>query len=459
MFILGEARGGTQKTGTGFHGSSLDYSKPIKDNDFSKDNTGIGSWNGLYGKILQVNHFIDQLENGVEFLSAEKRNYYLGQAYGLRAFYYFYLYRTYGGVPVITDVKVMQGQVVAKNLYTPRSSPKQTLDFIKGDVDKSVSAFGNQKNIKQNKGQWSFYATQMLKAEVYLWSAKVTTGNQSPAGDDLTKADAAVDEVLGASFSLLNNYTEVFDYSKKGNDEVIMAVRFADGEATNSIHLFSYQIPQFVNSFYGKDGALITTDTLKLLGTVVQRHEYKAGLFNSYDDLDKRKRGIFLDAYNAAGTLAGTVVKKYNGTINSDGVRSWSDDLVIYRYAEALLMKAEVNNMLSKPVASYVNEVRKRAYGSDYNAAVHAYTDGTFEANELAILKERDKEFVLEGKRWFDICRMQQTKNGAPLAFSAAANYDDPNPVIDSGKPYLLLWPVDITTLNNDPELEQTPGY
>ena len=55
-------------------------------------------------------------------------------------------------------------------------------------------------------------------------------------------------------------------------------------------------------------------------------------------------------------------------------------------------MMAEVANGLGESCSTYVNDVRKRAYGDDY--AGHEYADGSFEANELAILHERDKEFV-----------------------------------------------------------------
>ena len=460
MFLLGEARGGTQKTGTGSQGSSLDYSSPIKNNAFTKETTGISNWLGLYTSILQTNLLIQELTEGTAFLSAEKRNYYLGQAHGLRAFYYFYLYRTYGGVPIIKEVKVMSGRVEAKDLYQARASAKETLDFIKDDINISETSFGNQTQMKNRKAIWSYYATKMLKAEVYLWSAKVTTGNQSPAASDLAEAEAALNDVINApNFELLPSYNDVFDYNEKGNNEVIFSIRFADGEASNFVHFFSYHIPILVNSFYDREGELISTDILDIKSTVVQRHEYKAGLFQSYDDADERKRSIFLDYYLADGALAGTVLKKYNGILNAQGNRSWSDDLVVYRYADALLMMAEVKNMQDASVEEYINEVRERAYGENYDPALHAYTDSDFSTNELAILHERDKEFVLEGKRWFDIRRMQQTKGGQPLAFSAAANYDDSNPVINPSSPHLLLWPVDINTLNNDPELTQTEGY
>lgn len=54
------------------------------------------NWNGLYSPIMQVNHFIQEVENGCTFLDDATRSRYLGQAYGMRALYYFMLYRTFG---------------------------------------------------------------------------------------------------------------------------------------------------------------------------------------------------------------------------------------------------------------------------------------------------------------------------------------------------------------------------
>ena len=59
---------------------------------------------------------------------------------------------------------------------------------------------------------------------------------------------------------------------------------------------------------------------------------------------------------------------------------------------------------MNNPCASYINEVRKRAYGDTFEE--NKYTEGSYAENELAILQERDKEFVSEGKRWFDVLRM-----------------------------------------------------
>ena len=456
LFILGEARGGTLKSGTSFLNNSLDYSSPIKTNTFSKYLTGINNWNGLYENILEVNLFIQKVENECDFLTSEERNQGLAQAYGLRAFYYFMLYRTYGGVPLVKLPNVMNGVTHAENLYLERSSAKETFDFIKGDIQKSEELFGTNGQIGKGRTLWSKPATLMLKAEIYLWSAKVSTEDQIAAPDDATIAKKALEPLIG-QFRLLPDFKDVFDYENKGNDEIIFAIGFADGEKSNFAENFTYYVQHFNNQFYGQNGQLMA-DTLETKGNGLLRNEYKWGLFASMDDDDTRKRSTFLDCYYQDGAQAGLILRKFMGMLNSNGNRSYCDDYIIYRYADVLLMMAEIETLQGGNVAGYINQVRQRAYGASFKPAVHVYENSTFEQNELAILKERDKEFVWEGKRWFDLVRMcDGTKKS--LVFSSKANYDDPSPVLNEQKSFMILWPIDIETLNNDPKLVNNPGY
>jgi hypothetical protein len=460
-FLLGESRGGLQKSGTSSTNTSLDYSSPFKDQDFSKDKAGVSAWAGFYGRLLNVNLAIQKIENECAFLSDANRSYYLGQLYGIRSFYYFWLYRTYGGVPIVTDVKVLDGVTTAEPLYLERSTPKQTLDFIKSDIVKSEQAFGTNVTINNTKSNWSKYATLMLKAEIYLWSAKVTTGDQSPAPTDIATAETALNEVKG-KFSLLPKFSDVFAYGKKGNDEIIFALRFLDNEATTNMGSFLYSDNVFIGVKFAKNGKLLG-DTLQLKGNGLLRNEYIFPLFASYDDKDSRKTATFLDFYDKAadGTMVngGLVVRKFLGLINSNGNRVYADDIPIYRYADVLLMLAEVTNKKGGDPSPYINEIRKRAYGSNYNEAENAYTNKSFAENELAILAEKDKEFVFENKRWFDVLRMQDAA-GKPLVFSNAATYNSVQPILKPAtEAHKVLWPVDVNTLNKDPKLLQTPGY
>ena len=464
-FTLGEARGGTSKYGIAITSSSLDLSSPVKDNDFTKDKAQLSNWGGLYGSLLQVNLFIKNVEEGCAFLTDSERNYLLGQAYGIRAFFYFMLYRTWGGVPIVKEAEsIYVSASEARKLYCPRSTPKQVMDFIKEDVNKSDNYFGNDYSFKGTRAVWSKAATLMLKAEIYLWSTKVTTGDQSPDATDLQTAKDALTPLTGR-FSLLSNFSDIFDYDNKDNDEIIFTVRYSEGESTNPGGNFLVGSPSLTGgNFYLDDGTRIASDVLNMRAQGgPQRHEYKFGLFESYDALDSRKKATFFDIYqrNTAMQLVdqGTLMLKGIGFVNSNNFRIFASDMHVYRYADVLLLMAEIENKQGNDPSGYINQIRQRAYGSNYNEALHGHTDAGFAANELAILYERDKEFVWEGKRWFDVVRMQDA-NGRALVFSAEANYDSSDPVLNyETEAHKLLWPVDVNTLSNDPTLEQTPGY
>ena len=129
-------------------------------------------------------------------------------------------------------------------------------------------------------------------------------------------------------------------------------------------------------------------------------------------------------------------------------------------------MRAEVENALGGDPMPYINKVRRRAYGVDIDSpSTFDLSKGTFAENELAILRERDKEFVWEGTRWFDLCRMQDA-NHEPLVFAPEASYIRDQmthaqiPVLDKEtEKHMLLWPIDVKTLNGNPKLKQNPGY
>ena len=462
QYILGEARGGTSKSGTSSLQTSINYDR-IKENNFDENNTGTSNWAGMYAGIFDCNLFIQNIEETDLYKSeTAKMDYLLGEVYGMRALYYFTLYRTFGGVPLIERVKVLDGQVSAEDLYTKRSSPKEIMDFIKSDIQKSLQHFGNNETINGKRAYWSKAATTMLAGDVYLWSAKVTTGDQAPASDDLGKAKTYLNSIYNDNrFGLYEDFSNIFNVKNKGNKEFIMAIRYSEGEATNNGSEFVYADPNgyFINDVYGRNGKVIVTDTLELNGTGWQRNEYDLALWQSFDAQDTRRDATFLEFYKKDGSLNGTVLRKNLGEINSSNVRIFTGDEAEYRYAEAVLMLAEVANMEDGDVAKYINEVRKRAYGNNWNENLHGYVNSDFKTNELAILHEKDKEFVNEGKRWFDVVRMKDAKDGKSLVFETGVSYKDNQPLLKDSEAHKLLWPVDVGVLNADPELVQTPGY
>ena len=261
-------------------------------------------------------------------------------------------------------------------------------------------------------------------------------------------------------------FADVHDARNKANVEIIFAIRYAEGEASNGLNQFVYNIGtgQTNLNSYLEDGSLFD-DPLQIAGaSTVQRYEYVPELFYSFDTEDSRRDATFLAAYrkdeNDELSLRGTHVRKNIGYINSNGIRAWVGDMVFYRLPFVYLSLAEIANMEDDyaKVEEYINLVRERAYGENWGPQ-YEFTAGDFTTNELAILHEKDKEFVQEGQRWWDLRRMTLTKGGKPLVFTAEASLNG-NPILNEAtESHKLLWPLDQALLDNDDALEQTPGY
>lgn len=458
LWNLGELRGGTLRDGTSFTGTASLNAAGIITQDIRESSPGISSWAGLYGPIFQVNNFIYQVEKA-DYLTDTQKGYYLGQAYGLRAFYYFYLFRTYGRVPLVTEPQAaVNTPSSAEEAYKARTeTEKVTLDFIKSEVERSEKSFAGSYETKNQKAQWSLAATLMLKTEVYLWSAKVGVDGMAPenVAGDLKLAKAAVESVM-SRYALASSFSELFQSasmpSMKGNSEIIFTIRYLNGEATSFFNNFIYAASDDLTGYVDDKGQSIPKDPLQAGSTGIIRYEYKIDLYRLFDKEDTRANATFLN-FNKGNTSA-IVFKKFLGTL-IDGVRSYSDDYPIYRLAEAYLLLAEIKNKLGEDPTAEIMAVRNRAYAGK----APVFTKGSFEANELAIFYERTKEFVSEGKRWFDLRRMQDGQ-GKSLVFRKDLNLVGVLEQTD-GQKHKVLWPIDLGTLTADPKLSghQNPGY
>lgn len=416
-------------------------------NTLNSEDPGMVSFGGFYTNINQLNLFIYNalLTN---LLIEKDKNYYLGQAYGMRAFYYFHLLRTYGNA-VLTEDPSLTFDI--NNLTKPASPASEVMEFIKEDIENSVSSFANDYSFKGNdKVLWSKAASLMLKSEVYLWSAKQMGGGTA----DAAIAKAALTEIQTniPALGLLPSFKDVFAYSKKGNAEIIFAIR----HELNEYYFFGggYQefLPRdnYTSNLYDSIGNRKLNTTDDAIITVGGNH-YLAiyrSTFRRFSDADSRKLASIRGAYSLSGGIfelqSGMWVNKYQGKFDL-GLRQLVDDYPIYRYADLLLMLAEAKSMLGENPADEINLVRKRAYAENYQEAVHGYPNQSIDSDiNESLLQERLFEFICEGKRWYDLRRF-----GKEYVFKYTTAKQD----------YLLLWPIDKTALTNNRALKQTEGY
>jgi len=127
------------------------------------------------------------------------------------------------------------------------------------------------------------------------------------------------------------------------------------------------------------------------------------------------------------------VVKYIPDLTSGDNV---DNDLVFYRYADVLLMKAEalLRSGSAGTALTIVNSVRT-ARGASMLSAL----------NEQTLLDERGRELYWEGHRRQDLIRF--------------GKFLDPYQLKPQSGPERLLFPIPATALAVNPNLEQNPGY
>lgn len=392
-------------------------------------------WLSLYTVIHDANLILKFVPE-ITFIDEAGKQNLLAQAHAMRAYTYFVMARTWGGVPVVTDPTEGYDPAVS---FRPRAEVGAVLTQIKTDIEEALSLFPSD-DFPACRCQWSRPAVNALKGDVHLWTAKLLGGGDA----DLNAALAALQAAQQADAALLGDFRSVFDYSNKGNHEILMAVRFADLESgenyNNAMYVRDDQIPENVNP-----------DARRLLGVGggLNRWAPSATLRGQFTDDDLRKDATLVEMFltDAGGTPTsyyGSAVLKYRGFVDA-GSRHFQDDVILYRYADVLLLIAEAKNALGQDPSPEMNSVRQRAYGPNFPA--HEFAAGSQDANDAAILLERLRELAFEGKRWWDLVRFDN-------AFELVPSLQD-----RQGQEHLLLWPISQQTLSRNPEIQQNPGY
>ena len=241
---------------------------------------------------------------------------------------------------------------------------------------------------------------------------------------------------------LLDKYASIFDYDNKGNMRFWMAVRYQDLESGDNVFQSMYMPGAYMTD--KTDQA--TKDKLGVLGgfpfagmSQVVRDQFTMD--------DQRRDATFIETGclqpMAVPQYYGSVFSKFSGTVIGGNCR-FIDDMVLFRYGDVLLMKAEAQNALGQDPTEAINKIRKRAYGANYNN--HVYVHSTQQAGDEAILKERLLELTLEGKRWWDLIRFNKAFDLVPSLQNR------------KGQNHLMLFPISELTLSRNLRCNKTKG-
>lgn len=205
--------------------------------------TGNGAWNQwwAYDNVRNVNQLIQKLEN-TKLFTPEKKTELLGEAYAIRAWYYFGMAKRYGGVPII-KVPQQYDPFDPSVLLVNRSTEEDTYNFILEDLDNAIEMLPAVRTSAE-KYRINKYAAAALKSRAMLFAASIAkygaydknglVGFDNPAKAEKYYKEVikAVDEVRKGGYSLyrgnadkVRNYQEMF-WIKGDCPEVIFVKKY-----------------------------------------------------------------------------------------------------------------------------------------------------------------------------------------------------------------------------------------
>jgi starch-binding outer membrane protein, SusD/RagB family len=401
---------------------------------------GALDYGGWYTAIGHCNLLLEKIK-GFEFASnPDTKKRIIAETLGLRAWFYFHLVRIIGDTPLMLDAITTDDVPLL-----PRSPATEVMKRIQADIDEALTQLTSASNFSKtafpsSKYRFSYAGLQALKADSKLWSAKVLGGGDA----DLNTAIAALAEVEASGVSLNTDFKDVIGKrASAGNSEVILSAFFLRDEGVSNYSLQTIAITSLV-----ADPKILNRDSIPSAispsfaqGGYLMSPKSKA-LFDNPND--KRIPYTFITERFATGPGTRTWVSKLPGTKYADD-RFPDNDIIVYRLADILLMKAEAYAGLNNTTdaITYLNKVRSRAGTGNYSGATDKLSV------ERAILDERGRELYFENKRWYDLVRFH--KGGTIDVYTYVPNL--------VGKTTPLFWPLAQSILAKNTNLKQTTGY
>jgi hypothetical protein len=341
-------------------------------------------WDDNYAGIRDVNAILGQI--GKATIPADVKTQITAEAQFLRGVFYFNLVRVFGPVPLVTaSLNTIQDAYAIG-----RTDTGQVYQQIVGDLTAAQAALPLSLSASQ-VGRATKGAAGALLGKVYL-----TIHDFSNAANSLNTV------IQSNQYSLLPNYADLWDATKKNSVESIFAVQFQESIAAPTgapftTRYFPYQYPLF--SFSTTSGGYDIPTT---------------NIDSAYESGDLRKTASMKESYtNKQGQLVTGLQGRFEYKFHDNPVQNGgsNDNWPVLRYADVLLMYAEALNEQSfipdGPAYTYLNKVRERAGLSDKtstnaNPALLIASQNDF---RLAMEQERRVEFAFEGHRWFDLVR------------------------------------------------------
>ncbi len=377
-------------------------------------------WIHGYWGVSRANNVIQGLETATFDQSMIDRLY--GESYFLRAYYYLYLLRHFGGSILLTE------PVIAANGET-RSSLHETIEFILADLDLAIERLPKRSEYASSDlGRATKGAAQSLKARVLMYQAGVDA--------EVTDVDSIWQEVYDLTnevinsneYSLVQNFGEMFEEENPNTTESIFEIQAVDngvlaGTAASTGYAYcNCQANRVSNPGVFSGGWGFNNPTQNLV--------------DAFDPTDPRLSSTVYGITYNDGILYGSVQEYDRSQMGSNyfnrkvalmeapsNVRCSGLNIILIRLADVILMRSEAAYMLGNEsqARTDVNTIRTRARLSSMCKGYNLDEPGTYPTSKEevnlpdvtatgddlleAIWLERRLELAMENLRTWDLIR------------------------------------------------------
>ncbi len=393
-------------------------------------------WNNYKG-ISFANQVIEKVGQMTdEAIDPTVRQQIVNEGKFLRAYYHLKLLLNWEQI-IVRDHYITNQADLNESL----STRQEAWDFIINDL-KDATALPASYDA-DNLGRATCGAAYAYLGFAYLTRAYEESGNKT---EYLSQALSALNQVKG--YALEKNFSSMFDASNKNCKESIFELQTSLNSANGSNYRTQLHRWIGVEELWGWDEILPSTvlvDEYKKEGMIATTGRYDSRFYASlftkcdyYNDGTGRVYGYdYDDWFEGADRPAFRkfMPADYEGMNNN----YCAINIPLMRYANVLLMKAEVLNEQGNPAQAIplINEVR------EVHGDMPAMTGTTQEAVRSQIEHERMIEFPLENWRWYDLRRWG--KLAEALHAAGRGGYSDSN----------AFYPIPLTELNSNSALSK----
>lgn len=416
------------------------YGDILKGNIQEVTRWGLTNWTTYYSRIQAINLLFENQDN---INDGNHKRRILGEAHFFRAYYYYMLFRQFGGVLLID--KNYNPLVDAQKF--PRASYEQMVNFITSEAQQAADLLEKEYGAA-DKGRITKGAAYMLKAKTYLWASSEIFQNQSKpylgftndaSKEMLQLAEEAYNEMEKLkAYSLIqisgtteedikNQYRSIF-LTKNSQESILEVQHSDDGDFING---FGHKLDREASSPYFGGTTAAYTPTQNHIDEYEMREGYEFDPENPYANRDYRfyanilydgskfkghimnihyttsngetTEGEDLTPYGTSTDAAVTKTGYYLGKfvdesqqIDNNETYASKQNYIIWRYAEVILDYAEIYFRLDKPdlALDKINEIRRRAH-------MHELESITWDD----IVHERRIEMAFEETTYWDLFR------------------------------------------------------